>query len=144
MYNDPATWRLSRNFLEQQIRILRVQLDELKVIRKHLKAMRPAGSGEKLQQKINKKQRTKSKSPLFDWSSPLSANRTLANASDDVIYQQRPSANRKKQQPKAPSRQEEDEDDDDDQEEEDDDDEEEPTAGPVDIEVTIYDNRKIK
>ena len=45
VYSDPATWRLSRDYLEQQIRILRVQLDELKVIRKHLRAMRPFDSG---------------------------------------------------------------------------------------------------
>lgn len=44
VYSDPATWRLSRDYLEQQIRVLRIQLDELKVIRKHLRAVRPLGS----------------------------------------------------------------------------------------------------
>ena len=147
MYNDPATWRLSRDFLEQQIRILRVQLDELKVIRKHLRAMRPDKS-----QVGNSKQRTNSKSKvtgsLFDWSSPPSANRTVMNTSD-AVYQQPPSGNRRKQHPKAPvieEVEEEDEEEDDDNEEE----EEEPSggagsSGPVEtIEVTIYDNRKIK
>lgn len=148
VYSDPATWRLSRNFLEQQIRILRVQLDELKVIRKHLKAMRPMGGGKI--QKTNNKQRTNSKSKsstssLFDWSSPpLSLNRTLTNASD-VVYQPPPfTGNRRKQQPKAPEPVPIDSDGQVEEEDEDDDDEEEPTAEPVDIEVTIYDNRKVK
>ncbi len=156
MYNDPATWRLSRDFLEQQIRILRVQLDELKVIRKHLRAMRPTGGDKFLL--ANNKQRTNSKSKatgssLFDWSSPPSANRTVMNNSD-AVYQQPPSGNRRKQHPKAPVEEVEEEDDED-EEEDDDEEEEEPSsggvggtgssAGPVEtIEVTIYDNRKIK
>lgn len=98
-------------------------------------------------QKINK-QRTNSKSKsstssLFDWSSPpLSVNRTLTNASD-VVYQP-PSGNRRKQQPKAPEVAVDSDGQEEEEGEEDDDDEEEPTAEPVDIEVTIYDNRKVK
>jgi hypothetical protein len=41
IYSDPVQWRLSREYLDQQIRILRIQLDEMKVIRKHLREMRP-------------------------------------------------------------------------------------------------------
>ena len=43
VYSDPEQWRLNRDYLEQQIRILRIQLDEMKVIRKHLREMRPFG-----------------------------------------------------------------------------------------------------
>ena len=41
LHSDPEQWRLSRNYLEQQIRTLRVQLDEMKIIRKHLRTIRP-------------------------------------------------------------------------------------------------------
>ena len=41
LHSDPEQWRQSRNYLEQQIRTLRVQLDEMKIIRKHLRTIRP-------------------------------------------------------------------------------------------------------
>jgi len=44
VYSDPRRWRSSRDYLDQQIRILRLQLDEMKVIRKHLREMRPPPS----------------------------------------------------------------------------------------------------
>jgi len=41
LHSDPEQWRLGRNYLEQQIRTLRLQLDEMKIIRKHLRTIRP-------------------------------------------------------------------------------------------------------
>ena len=120
VYSDPATWRLSRDYLEQQIRILRVQLDELKVIRKHLRAMRPFDSGPLLSP-------PSSKSSTETETLPSSNQRRrkfnkLSTESPTTTESQKP-----------PS--------DDDQEGE----EEEASSGPVEtIQVTIYDNRKIK
>ena len=149
VYSDPATWRLSRDFLEQQIRILRVQLDELKVIRKHLRAMRPDKSHAAINNKrTNSKSKSKmSSSPsLFDWSSPP-PKRTEINSSDTSD----PATGGRKHRPKMPQVDAEDVEEDEgeliDEEEMDQEDEDESTvAGPVEstIEVTIYDNRKIK
>jgi hypothetical protein len=150
VYSDPATWRLSRDFLEQQIRILRVQLDELKVIRKHLRAMRPDKSHAAISKKrTNSKSKSKisSSQSLFDWSSP--PKRTAINSSDTSD----PGPGGRKHRPKMPQvdaddvEEEEDEGELIDEEEMDHEDEDESTvAGPVEstIEVTIYDNRKIK
>nr|CAD7398329.1 unnamed protein product [Timema cristinae] len=41
VYEDPRVWRSSRNNVEEQIRKLRMQLDTLKEIRRHLRAKRP-------------------------------------------------------------------------------------------------------
>lgn len=149
VYSDPATWRLSRDFLEQQIRILRVQLDELKVIRKHLRAMRPMMGGDKSYSANNKRASSKTTgSSLFDWSSPPSK-RTELNSStgaSDLAG----SVGRRKHRPKIAQLTDDAEDDHEEEEvvdeDDDDEDEDESTADPVEstIEVTIYDNRKIK
>jgi hypothetical protein len=159
VYNDPATWRLSRDFLEQQIRILRVQLDELKVIRKHLRAMRPDKSHLAVNKKrTNSKSKTSSSSSLFDWSSPPSSKRTEINSSDTsdvVVYPPATPGSRRKHRPKMPQVDVEDVEaeeeaqliDEEVEEEMDEEDADESTAaGPVEstIEVTIYNNRKIK
>nr|CAD7437459.1 unnamed protein product [Timema bartmani] len=44
VYEDPRVWRSSRNNVEEQIRKLRMQLDTLKEIRRHLRAKRPQHS----------------------------------------------------------------------------------------------------
>lgn len=163
VYTDPATWRLSRNYLEHQIRILRVQLDELKVIRKHLRAMRPLGAP--LSRHHHQAQRNdetvigRPKSPkskqkgskLFDWSSPAASGRqsSAANPSITTVQSTVQKVHSPRRKPHLPvdvakessedSAGHDDEDDDSDDEDEDDD------SGPVEtIEVTIYDNRKIK
>lgn len=41
IYHDPKTWRRSRNSIDAQIHKLRMQLDDLKEIRRHLKEKRP-------------------------------------------------------------------------------------------------------
>ncbi|XP_063234473.1 extracellular sulfatase SULF-1 homolog isoform X2 [Bacillus rossius redtenbacheri] len=41
VYENPQAWRSSRNNVEEQIRKLRVKLDALKEIRRHLRAKRP-------------------------------------------------------------------------------------------------------
>lgn len=151
VYSDPATWRLSRDFLEQQIRVLRVQLDELKVIRKHLRAVRPSGGGGGGGKPANRQRsnsKSKSKNPsLFDWSSsssPSGNNRTTLD--EEEVYQPRRKQNR--QRPKAPEIADEDQEEEEEEEDvvDEEEEEEEPSgAGPVEtIEVTIYDNRKIK
>ena len=149
VYSDPATWRLSRDYLEQQIRILRVQLDELKVIRKHLRAMRPPGSsspqgGEftsspaelplsrpdapdaataSKQRKKTSKSKASGDSSLIGW--PSNHN---ATTDDDLDEEEQTGSRRSKpvavQEVGG---------------------EEAETTGPAEtIEVTIYDNRKIK
>lgn len=152
VYSDPATWRLSRDFLEQQIRILRVQLNELKVIRKHLRAVRPTG-GEKFagpnKHRPNSKSKLTTSSTLFDWSLPPLANRTVTNVSDSVYQPPSPtsslSGSNRRKQPKAPETAMDSDGQEDEDEIEEDGEEENPTADPVEsIEVTIYDNRKIK
>lgn len=143
VYTDPATWRLSRNYLEQQIRILRVQLDELKVIRKHLRAMRPPGApvGQPIARQPGPKAKHKD-SKLFDWSAPPS--RQTAPSTVQSTAQKQPQRRPKPHLPGLPkeSAEEEDDEDADDTDDTDDDDDD---SGPVEtIEVTIYDNRKIK
>lgn len=129
VYTDPAKWRTSRNYLEQQIRILRVQLDELKVIRKHLRAMRPPGApllvDTRRRPMSNERPKSSSKkakhkdSKLFDWSSPpqSTAQQKTRKPSSSLAAAAKESS-------------------------EDHDDEEEDDAPVETIEVTIYDNRK--
>ncbi|XP_014251119.1 extracellular sulfatase SULF-1 homolog isoform X2 [Cimex lectularius] len=41
IYQDPKAWKASRDHLEEQIKLLKLQLDKLKGIRKHLREKRP-------------------------------------------------------------------------------------------------------
>ena len=117
VYSDPATWRLSRDYLEQQIRILRVQLDELKVIRKHLRAMRPFDSG-----------------PL---STPTSSRKLTDMENLPPSSQRRRKLNKATESPTIVGQKQ--------SVDVDEGEEEEASSGPVEtIQVTIYDNRKIK
>jgi len=128
VYSDPATWRLSRDYLEQQIRVLRVQLDELKVIRKHLRAIRPSGernsaTSSSIRRKVKSKSTTEAPLlPLNGWSSNVAED----EEEEDHHRDEESDGNHRITSP----------------DEEDDDDESNPP--PETIQVTIYDNRKIK
>lgn len=126
VYSDPATWRLSRDYLEQQIRVLRVQLDELKVIRKHLRAIRPSGEGNgatssSIRHKVKSKSTTEAPLlPLAGWSTNVAEDEEEGDHHRDEESE----GNHRMTSP----------------DEEDD----ESNPPPETIQVTIYDNRKIK